>query len=132
MKNWFVENLGDRYKLLSGWQTVELIDKCLKERTVGLSTEQRRVLIDSFGDSGIRGNLNMPFIAYAWDEEEPTGKSWWRLTIPFFLVWVFVVFFFLQPFKWVITGKYYVSQDSKIGKFNIAWYNKIFDRRWSE
>ena len=130
MKNWFVEKLGDRYKLLSGWQTVELIDKCLKERTVGLSTEQRRVLIDSFGDAGIRGNLNMPFIAYAWDEEKPTGKGWWRLTIPLFFPYALIITFIVMPIKWVITGKRSFSQKSKINKFNIAWYNKIFDRRW--
>ena len=53
----FVRNLGDRYHLLSGLETVNLIDKALKERTGGKGLEewQRRKLIESFGNSGISG-----------------------------------------------------------------------------
>jgi hypothetical protein len=132
MKSWFVEKLGDRYKVLSGWKTVDLIDKALKKHSNGLTTQQRRDLINEFGDSGLCGNLEMPFIAYAWEEEKPTGKNVWRLTAPFFFVYALIVIGIVSPIKWLITGKYYFSQKSKINIFNIGWYNKIFDRRWNQ
>lgn len=132
MKSWFVEKLGDRYKVLSGWKTVDLIDKALKKHSNGLTTQQRRDLINAFGNSGLRGNLEMPFIAYAWEEEEPTGKNVWRLTAPFFFVYAIIIIGIVLPIKWLITGKYSFSQKSKINIFNIGWYNKIFDRRWNQ
>ena len=132
MKSWFVEKLGDRYKVLSGWKTVDLIDKALKKHGTGLTMQQRKDLIDEFGDSGIHGNLGMPFIAYAWEEEKPTGKNAWRLTAPFFFVYALICIGIISPIKWLITGKYYFSQKSKINIFNIGWYNKIFDRRWNQ
>ena len=132
MKSWFVEKLGDRYKLLSGWETVGLIDKALKVHGIGLTAQQRKDLINEFGDSGLRGNLDIPFIAYSWEEEEPTGKNVWRLTAPFFFFYALICIGIISPIKWLITGKYYFSQKSKINIFNIGWYNKIFDRRWNQ
>lgn len=130
MKSWLVEKLGDRYKVLSGWKTVDLIDKALKEHGTGLTIQQRKDLLNEFDDSGIHGNLGMPFIAYDWEEEEPKGKNVWRLTAPFFFVYALVIIGIVLPIKWLITGKYHFSQKSKINIFNIGWYNKIFDRRW--
>jgi hypothetical protein len=132
MKSWFVEKLGDRYKVLPGWKTVDLIDKALKKHSKGLTAQQRMDLRSEFGDNGTCGNLKMPFIAYAWEEEEPTGKNAWRLTAPFFFVYALICIGIISPIKWLITGKYYFSQKSKINIFNIWWYNKIFDRRWNQ
>ena len=132
MKSWFVEKLGDRYKLLSGWKTVNIIDEILKENGCELTNEQSRTLRNLFGDSGLHGNLAMPFIAYAWEEENPTGKNAWRLTAPFFFVYALVIIGIVSPIKWLITGKYYFSNKSKITIFNVGWYNKIFDRRWNQ
>ena len=129
----FVRNLGDRYHLLSGLEAVNLIDKSLKDSTGGKGLEewQRRKLIESFGNSGIRGNLDMPFIAYAWKEEKVSGSFGWRLTYPFLLIFVIIECFIILPLKWVFTGKYYLSQKSWLGRLGVNWYNKITNRRWS-
>ena len=128
-----IRNLGDRYHLLNGLETVNLIDKALKERTNGRGLEewQRRKLIESFGNSGNCGNLDMPFIAYAWKEEEKSGGFGWRLTYPFFLIFSIIECFIILPLKWVLTGKYSLSQKSWFGRFGVNWYNKIKNRRWS-
>lgn len=133
MKSKFVRTiLGDNYQLLSGWKAVNLINERLKQKTVGLTAEQERVLKESFGDSGIRGNLDMPFLAYAWDEKAPQGKNvWWRLTIPFLLIWVFVILaLIVLPIKWVFTGKYQLGKWNKLGIITENWYNKVFKRKW--
>ena len=127
-----IRNLGDRYHLLSGLETVNLIDKVLKEETGGKGLEewQRRKLIEAFGNSGILGNLDMPFIAYAWKEEKVSGNFGWRLTYPFFLIFGIIESFIILPLKWVFTGKYYLSQKSWLGRFGVGWYNKITNRHW--
>ena len=45
-----IRNLGDRYRLLNGYETVNLIDKALKEKTGGRGLEewQKRDLKESF------------------------------------------------------------------------------------
>jgi len=127
-----IRNLGDRYRLLSGFETVNLIDKALKKRTGGNGLEewQKRKLIEEFGNGGIRGNLDMPFLAYAWEEEETSGNFGWRLTFPLFLVFYIIECFICLPLKWVFTGKYYLSQKSWFGRFGMNWYNKIYNRKW--
>ena len=133
MKGKFVRNiLGDNYQLLSGWKTVNLINERLKQKTIGLTIEQERVLKDSFGDTGICGNLDMPFLAYSWEEKKPQGKNvWWRLTIPFLFLWVFFLLTpIVLPIKWLLTGNYALNGDSKIGVLTENWYNKVFSRKW--
>lgn len=125
-----VRNLGDRYKILSGYEIVNLIDKALKETGEGLTPSQRRRLRESFGNSGILGNLDAPFIAYSWEEEKKDGPFIWRLTFPIFFIYSMILFFIVLPIKWLITGKYYLGQTSALGNFNMAWYNKIKDRHW--
>jgi len=125
-----IRNLGDRYHLLNGLETVNLIDEALKERTGGKGLEewQRRKLIESFGNSGNRGNLDMPFIAYAWKEEKKSGGLGWRLTYPFFFIFSIIECFIILPLKWIFTGKYSVSQTNWFGRFGVGWYNKITNR----
>ena len=76
---------------------MDLIDRALKKHSNGLTTQQRIDLINEFGDSGIHGNLGMPFIAYDWEEEEPKGKNVWRLTAPFFFVYALVIIGIVPP-----------------------------------
>ena len=128
----FIRNLGDRYRLLTGFRTVQLIDKALKDKCSGKGLEewQKRALVESFGNSGIRGNLDMPFIAYEWEEEKVGGNFGWRLTYPLFLIFSIIECFIILPLKWVFTGKYYLSQESRLGQFGVSWYNKITNRGW--
>ena len=129
-----VRNLGDRYKLLNGYRTVDLIHKALKEIDgKGLSDEQQRDLRQAFGDIGSRGNLNMPFIAYSWHERKGTRNPIWRLTFPLLALYVVFLILFVLPVKWLLTGKFYFSgNDNWFTRFNMAWYNKVFDRKWYE
>ena len=126
------EKLGDRYQLLSGYDTVRIIKDILEKKNQPLTQEQYTALRESFGDSGIRGNLDMPFIAYRWDEEKPANSWYWRLTIPILYVYALILFFVILPIKWLFTGKYYLAHESKLRQLHINWYNKIMDRKWSE
>lgn len=126
-----VRNLGDRYKLLDGYRTVELIHEALKGVDgKGLSYEQRRDLREAFGDTGSRGNLGMPFIAYSWRERRNSTNPLWRLTFPFWVLYVMLAIIVVLPLKWLLTGKFYFSENNPLTRFNMAWYNKIFDRKW--
>jgi len=125
-----VRNLGDRYKVLSGLQTAILIEETLEKEGCPLSDHQKRRLRDSFGNSGNRGNLDMPFIAYAWEEEKPSGNIGWRISAPFMYLYAIIMSFIIQPIKWVLTGKYYWGQKSPISRFGVNWYNKVTNRRW--
>ena len=127
-----IRNLGDRYRLLNGYETVNLIDKALKEETGGRGLEewQKRDLKESFGCRGCRGNLDMPFIADAWEEEKKSGGLGWRLPYPFFIIFSIIECFIILPLKWVFTGKYSVSQTNWFGRFGVSWYNKITNRHW--
>lgn len=127
-----IRNLGDRYRLLDGREAVALIDKALKECSYGNGLEewQKKNLISSFGNRGIRGNLGMPFLAYAWEEEKVSGTFVWRLTYPFFLIYGIFMHLTILPIKWVFTGKHYLSETSRLGRFNVNWYNKITNRHW--
>lgn len=126
-----VRNLGDRYKLLDGYTTVELIHKALKDVDgKGLSYKQMRDLREAFGDKGSRGNLGMPFIAYSWNEMGNSTKPMWRLTLPFFAVYILLLFVIVLPVKWIVTGKVYFSENNWFTRFNTNWYNRIFDKKW--
>lgn len=127
-----VRKLGDRYKLLSGYETVNLIEKAIESQGGNLTPHQKRQLQEAFGNSGIRGNLDMPFLAYAWEEEDVNGTFPWRLTYPLFIVYSVVLLFVVLPVKWLVTGKYHLPQTSWIARFGVAWYNKITNRCWSE
>lgn len=126
-----VRNLGDRYKLLDGYTTVELIHKALKDVDgKGLSNEQMRDLREAFGDTGSRGNLGMPFIAYSWHDRRNSANPLWRLTLPFFAVYLLLLIVVVLPVKWIVTGKAYFSGNNWLTRFNTNWYNRIFDRKW--
>lgn len=126
------EKLGDRYQLLSGYDTTRIIKDILEKKNQPLTNEQYMALRESFGDSGIRGNLDMPFIAYRWDEEKPANSWYWRFTLPILYIYAFILFFAILPIKWLFTGKYHLTHESKLRQLHINWYNKIMDRKWSE
>jgi hypothetical protein len=132
MKSKFVEKLGDQYELLSGYETATEVKNILKESNLPLSKEQFMALYNAFGDSGMCGNLDMPFIAYKWKEKENQTKWQWRLTVPFFGIWWVIFVFVILPFKWLFTGNLNFKQNSKLINFNTHWYNKVVGRKWSK
>ena len=132
MKSKFVEKLGDQYELLSGYETAIEVKNILNESNLPLSKEQYTALCNAFGDSGMRGNLDMPFIAYKWKEKENQTEWQWRLTVPFLGIWWIIFVFVIIPFKRLFTGNLNFKQNSRLIDFNTHWYNKVVGRKWSK
>ena len=126
----FMKHLGDRYKVLSGRETAGIIEKTMNDGGAPLTDQQGRVLREKFGNSGILGNLDMPFIAYSWKDEKKSGSFGWRLTIPFFYILVLLFYIFVLPIKWILTGYFGFKQNEKLGQFFVKWYQKIYNERW--
>ena len=126
----FMKHLGDRYKVLSGWETARIIEKTMKDGGAPLTDQQGRVLREEFGDSGILGNLDMPFLAYSWKEEKKSGSFGWRLTMPVFFLLVLLFYILVLPIKWILTGYFGFKQEEKLGQFFVKWYQKIYNERW--
>ena len=124
------KQLGDRYKVLSGSDVHRMIAKILKDNGEPLTNGQDIVLSREFGNGGMLGNLDLPFLAYSWDEVKVETKWYWRITAP--LLWIYMVIFtfIMMPIKWVFTGKAYLPQTSKWLQVNMDWINKVYDRRW--
>lgn len=132
MKKTLVENLGDRYKILSGIETASIIENVMKKTDNPLSDKQSMALRNSFGDSGSKGNLDMPFLVYKWKEEDKSSSFPWRLTLPILYMYSIITTILILPIKWLVTGKFHFSQNSKIATFNMKWYNKIYNKHWWE
>ena len=131
MKSKFVEKLGDQYDVLSGSEVLYIIDKILENSKTPLTLDQRYNLRQAFGDSGMYGNLDMPFIAYKWKEKENQTKWYWRLTTPFLGIWWLIFVLIILPAKWLFTGNTNFKQNNKLINFNTHWYNKVVGRKWT-
>lgn len=116
-----------KYKTLSGLDVSREIIKLMKESTAPLRENQERELRRMLGDTGVNGNLDMPFQAYQWAEEYSKGKSkWWRLSvIPFSIVWVMLLPVIFGC--WWITGKSYIPKNWKLTKMMMCWEQNIFE-----
>jgi len=62
-------------------------------------------------------------------ESEPPKKTnfLWRLTFPLFVVWALLLFSSF-PVNWLMTGSGKIRFNSPVGKFNNAWYNRLFGK----
>ena len=129
MKHILADN---RYKVCSGWQATELIKKELKEKGCPLSLYQEQSLSNYFGNSGMLGNLDMPFQLYTWEEEEPTGTFLWRLTVPFFFLFTILYLITIHPIHWIITGKETLDCDNWLARFISTWDSKLFRRTFNK
>ena len=132
MKSKFVEKLGDQYEVLSGIETLYIIDKILENSKTPLTLDQRYNLRQAFDDAGMCGNLHMPFIAYKWKEKENQTKWYWRLSTPFLGIWWLIFVLIILPIKWLFTGNTNFKQNSKLINFNTHWYNKVVGRKWNK
>ena len=117
-----------KFKRLSGWQVVNHIEKFLKENREPLTKEQRHLLRERWGmDSGIHGDLNLPFQAYTWEAVKYNGKPLVRLTLPLFIVFVILMTLIVRPINWVLTGSWWFGeQNSKIESFINKWWINMF------
>lgn len=122
----------NRYKVCSGYEAIEYINKCLKQGYAEkLSKDQERVLREQFGNNGMLGNLGMDVQFYVWQEEKPQGNNMlWRLTIPFYFIFSIFSCFIYEPIYWLFTGKWSLGRDSKYLQFTYWWSDKIFKRRY--
>lgn len=116
-----------KYKALSGWDVSREIIKLMKESTSPLRENQERELRRMLGDTGVNGNLDMPFQAYQWEKEYPKGKSkWWRLSvIPYFIVTILLLPVIFGC--WCATGNPRTPKNWKLTKMMICWEQNIFE-----
>ena len=117
-----------KFKRLSGWQVVNHIEKFLKEKGEPLTKEQGRLLRERWGmDSGIHGDLNLPFQSYTWEAVKYKGNPLVRLTIPFFIVFVILMTLIVRPIHWILTGSWWFgNSNSKIESFINKWWINMF------
>lgn len=117
-----------KFKRLSGWQVVNHIEKFLKEKGEPLTAEQGQLLRERWGmDSGIHGDLNLPFQAYTWEAVKYKGKPLVRLTLPFFIVFAILMTLIVRPIHWVLTGSWWFGDSkSKLETFINKWWINMF------
>ena len=117
-----------KFNRLSGWQVVNHIEKFLKEKGEPLTEDQRKELQYYWGmDSGIHGDLNLPFQAYTWEAVKYNGKPLVRLTLPLFIVFVILMTLIVRPIHWVLTGSWWFgNSNSKIESFINKWWINMF------
>lgn len=117
-----------KFNRLTGWQVVNHIEKFLKEHGEPLTKEQGRLLRERWGmDSGIHGDLNLPFQAYTWEAVKYNGKPLVRLTLPFFIVFVILMTLIVRPIHWILTGSWWFGGSiSKFESFINKWWINMF------
>ena len=117
-----------KFKRLSGWQVVNHIEKFLKEKGEPLTEEQRKALQYYWGmDSGIHGDLNLPFQAYTWEAVKYNGKPLVRLTLPIFVVFVILMTLIVRPVHWILTGSWWFGDSkSNFESFINKWWINMF------
>ena len=116
-----------KFKRLSGWQVVNHIEKFFKENGRPLTKEQESLLGYWGMDSGIYGDLNLPFQAYTWEAVKYKGKPLVRLTIPFFIVFAILMTLIVRPIHWVLAGSWWFGEpNSKIESFINKWWINMF------
>lgn len=116
-----------KYKALSGYEVANEIIKLMKTTYSPLTKEQEQALKRELGDSGMLGNLDMPFQAYKWKKEHPNGRNTlWRLSVIFFLMALIltlpIVFIY-----WCINGKAQLPIEWKLTKMLIKWEQNVFE-----
>jgi hypothetical protein len=117
-----------KFNRLTGWQVVNHIEKFLKENGESLTEEQGRLLRERWGmDSGIHGDLNLPFQAYTWEAVKYKGKPLVRLTIPIFVVFLILMTLIIRPVHWILTGSWWFGDpNTKIESFINKWWINMF------
>ena len=117
-----------RYKRLYGTEIKNAIIHFFDENEAPLTDQQKWVLLESC-ETGMYGDLDMPFQAYSWEKNvSETTNVWWRLTIPFFfLMWLLMAI--LMPFKWLLTGKWHYGPEDICMPLLRKWYYKLFGEK---
>ena len=116
-----------KFKRLPGWQVVNHIEKFFKENGRPLTKEQESLLGYWGMDSGIHGDLNLPFQAYTWEAVKYNGKPLVRLTLPLFIVFVILMTLIVRPINWVLTGSWWFGDpNTKIESFINKWWVNMF------
>lgn len=117
----------NKFKRLSGKKVCDEIVKFFDNQGYPLTEKQSRELYDYWGeDRGIYEDLGMPFQAYQWSKQTYHKKWWVRLTIPFFFIWL-ILLFIIRPIKWVFTGSWWFENYSWFEAFTKRWYIEMFE-----
>ena len=117
-----------KFKRLTGWQVVNHIENFFKENGEPLTEDQRKELQYYWGlDSGIHGDLNLPFQAYTWEAVRYKGNPLVRLTIPVFIAFIILMTLIVRPIHWVLAGSWWFGDsNSKLESFINKWWINMF------
>jgi hypothetical protein len=53
----------------------------------------------------------------------------WRFSFPFVVIYLLLLFFFILPIKWIITGNWYLGNDSIFHKIYHKWSTLIAGKK---
>lgn len=67
----------------------------------------------------------IPFDCVVYERIERKGSILWRLTYPFFFLYMIFVSIILMPMRFVIKGSQYFDKNGKINKIYEYWKEKI-------
>ena len=116
-----------KYTALSGYEVAKEIIKLMKNSYSPLTKDQEQALRSELGNNGILGNLDMPFQAYKWKENYPTGRnSLWRLSVVFYIIAILFTYPFIFGY-WCVSGKFNLPRKWKFTKLIIKWNQNIFE-----
>ena len=118
-----------RYNILDGREVAKRIEKIF-EKQCPLTDYQKDWLRRELGDSGIYGNLDMPFQAYEWDRVTKEKTLLQRISTPFVLIICCMLFVTVCPIKWLFTNKFMVDCDNKYLGWLYKWSTWTLDEKY--
>ena len=99
------------------------LEKFFNANDCPLNQEQKRVIYDYW-----RPYYKLELYRYVGGKNNYKGIGW-RLTLLFYIIFCLIMLLFGLPINWLITGKKYLSSQTKLSIFTEAWYNKIFYKK---
>lgn len=67
----------------------------------------------------------IPFNCVVYERVERKGSILWRLTYPFFFLYIIFVSVILIPMNFIVNGSTYFNKNSKVNKIYEYWEKKI-------
>ena len=114
-----------KYKVLDGYEVSKRIEKIF-EKQCPLTDYQKSWLRRELGDSGVFGNLDMPFQAYEWEKIKDKENGFWKiLGRPLAVIIVVILAIIVCPVKYLFTGKYGFYQEGKISARFWRWLDDV-------
>lgn len=113
-----------RYDVLDGSEVAKRISDIF-EKQCPLSDYQKDWLRRSLGDSGMCGNLDMPFQAYEWERNIRKKTDLQRISTPFVVLMNILMLLVVCPMHFLFTGKFFIDCNNK-------WFEPLYKcNKWA-